>query len=255
MVNLRYAPRKKREDGWQQYSAKARLSPDDENPDYPDTMSNVGLADVASPQFDKAPRQSWVDGGKFGWRDGIGMALAGIGDAFTREGGGEGGMMNSMISRAYSAKDMAKKAQTKAAEDAAKYQDAFASFKAAGYPDAQASAMAKGYMSPSEAKPDMFNNKAGDRVAIGPNGQPTTLYRDENPAFVTAGNRTYAVNAHTGGNFSDNQPQLTPPAEAIRDLQSHPELKDQFDAMYGQGASSHFLTGGAGSQAPRGFRR
>lgn len=249
MVDLRYAPRKKREDGWQQYSAKSRLSPDDENPDYPDTMSNVGLADVASPTFDKPERKPWLEGGKFGWRDGLGLVLGSLADGMAKERGGEGGTLDDVFKRAYAVKDMAKKAQAKAAEDAAKYQDAFASFKAAGYPDAQASAMAKGYMSPSEAKPDMFNNKAGDRVAIGPNGQARTVYTDNNPTLLNTQNSVYAMDAHTGGQFGGQQQQHTAPGT----------IENGYQFMGGDDADPKNWrqveqAGGAGSQAPRSFR-
>lgn len=113
MVNLRSAPRKKREDEWQQYGRR-------------DPMTG-GTMESAVPE-DTAPakRQSWMDGGKFGWRDGVGLALAGLGDAMSRENGGEGDFMDSLVSRAYSARDLATKAQesarTKAAEREASLQ-------------------------------------------------------------------------------------------------------------------------------------
>ena len=63
----------------------------------------------------KAP--SWEEGGKFGWKDGLAMALTGIGDAFTRQGGGEGNALSTMMGNAMQARNASRKARIDAAKD------------------------------------------------------------------------------------------------------------------------------------------
>lgn len=65
--------------------------------DQPRPYDTPGIGgDLNLPQPPPAPeqRKPWVEGGKFGVRDGISLALAGIGDAFQNANGGRGGGMD-----------------------------------------------------------------------------------------------------------------------------------------------------------------
>jgi hypothetical protein len=149
---------------------------------------------------------SYLDGGKMGWKDGLALALAGVGDAFTREGGGSGDMMQSMIGRNLSQADALKQRQEAVAAAQAEQAQAMQDFIGIGYSPEKAAAMAHGNIKPSDLKPEMFNNRAGDRMAVGADGKPQEIYRDNSPVFQTTQDSVYAMDPHTGGNFQQ-QPQ------------------------------------------------
>lgn len=220
MRSLWNAPRKKRDDEWQQFA-----------PRYDEMSAMRGPYDPAQDEPTQK-KKSFMEGGDFGWRDGLGLALAGIGDAFTREGGGEGGALNSMIGRAYSARDMAKKAQTKAAEDAAARQ-ASAQRIGAARPDltpAQIEAISYGDFTPDQAMPkqpkdDVFTAMMRHGGIDPESDEGKALYKQRaatmaNPPMYTGwDNQRYGSTAPAASN-NDGWESVTPEEEAaIRNRQ------------------------------------
>lgn len=83
---------------------------------YTQNWPTLNMADVPMGQAEEKPT-SWLQGGeKFGWREGLGLALAGIGDAFAAENGQDTGAMKGMMVNALKAREAARKAQLAAAE-------------------------------------------------------------------------------------------------------------------------------------------
>jgi hypothetical protein len=240
MVNLRYAPRKKREDGWQKFGPR-----DDE-------MSGMrGPYDISLDERTQdeptQKKKSFMEGGDFGWRDGLGMALAGIGDAFTREGGGEGGALNSMLGRAYSARDMAKKAQAKALEDAAAREESARRMTAAR-PDltpAQIEAVSYGDFTPDQAMPRQPDVPAFVKNLDAWN-QMTPEKRQEVAAMQAILNPTFGQGAD--GIRRPDAPVMGTPVGTIEDGY-------QFMGGDERDERSWKKVGGAGPAAPRPFRR
>ena len=150
----------------------------------------------------KAP--TWDEGGKFTWKDGLALALTGVGDAFTRAGGGEGGAMSEMMGRAMNARAASRKAQMQAQSDAEKYRQGMSDLIAVGYAPEQASTIISGLLNPSDLKPDQWTNRAGDRMSANINGEVNKLYTDNSPVFQTTQDGVYAMDPHTGGNYRPN---------------------------------------------------
>lgn len=83
---------------------------------YTQNWQTINPADVPMGQAQEQPT-SWLQGGdKFGWREGLSLALAGIGDAFAAENGQDTGSMKGMMANAMKAREAARKAQLAAAE-------------------------------------------------------------------------------------------------------------------------------------------
>lgn len=83
---------------------------------YTQNWQSIDAADVPMGQAEEKPA-SWLQGGdKFGWKEGLSLALAGIGDAFAAQNGDNPQVMQGMMARAMSAREAARKAQIAAAE-------------------------------------------------------------------------------------------------------------------------------------------
>jgi hypothetical protein len=83
---------------------------------YTQDWATIDPAQVPTGQAEEKPVSYLQGGDKFGWRDGVGLALAGIGDAFYTKAGRESDTMGEMMARAMSAREAARKAQAAAAE-------------------------------------------------------------------------------------------------------------------------------------------
>ena len=80
-------------------------------------LSRVDGPETLSQPVEQPKKLSWEDGGKLGWKDALALALTGVGDAFTREGGGQGGAMSEMMGRAMNARAASRKAHIDAAKE------------------------------------------------------------------------------------------------------------------------------------------
>lgn len=234
MRSLWNAPRKKRDDEWQQFA-----------PRY-DEMSAMRSPYDPAQDEPTQKKKSFMEGGDFGWRDGLGLALAGIGDAFTREGGGEGGALNSMIGRAYSARDMAKKAQTKAAEDAAARQASAQRIRAAR-PDlnpAQIETVSYGDLTTDQLMP-----KQPDEPAFAKNYNAWKQKTEEERQGIAAMQAILNPTFGTGpdGVRRPDAPVMGTPVGTIEDGY-------QFMGGDERDERSWKKVGGAGQVAPRPFR-
>lgn len=84
--------------------------------EYTQNWQTINPADVPMGQAEEKPT-SWLQGGdKFGWKDGLSLALAGIGDAFAAQNGDNPQVMQGMMANAMKAREAARKAQLAAAE-------------------------------------------------------------------------------------------------------------------------------------------
>lgn len=82
---------------------------------YTQNWATIDSAQVPMGQAEQPT--SYLHGGdKFGWKEGLALALAGIGDAFAAENGQDTGAMRGMMARAMSAREAARKAQAASAE-------------------------------------------------------------------------------------------------------------------------------------------
>lgn len=84
---------------------------------YTQNWQTIDPAEVPTGQAAEEKPASWLQGGdKFGWRDGVALALAGIGDAFASQNGDNPQVMQGMMANAMKAREAARKAQLAAAE-------------------------------------------------------------------------------------------------------------------------------------------
>ena len=167
-------------------------------------MSRVDGPQSPMSQGQKPEKLSWEEGGKLGWKDALALALTGVGDAFTREGGGQGGALSEMMGRAMNARAASRKAQIQAQADAEKYRQGMSDLIAVGYSPEQASTIISGLLNPSDLKPDQWTNRAGDRMSANLKGEVNKLYTDNSPVFQTTQDGVYAMDPHTGGNYRPN---------------------------------------------------
>jgi hypothetical protein len=132
---------KKKEDEWRNMYGV----PDMSRVDGPQSPMSVGQ---------KPEKLSWEDGGKLGWKDALALALTGVGDAFTREGGGEGGALSEMMGRAMNARAASRKAQIDAAKEEAQRQKMMQVGLDNGLSAPQVEAQMYGLNLPQPEKPD-----------------------------------------------------------------------------------------------------
>ena len=137
----------------------------------------------------------WQGGDKFRTRDGIAGLMAVIGDALSRQGGGQGGAVEMLGGGRMSALAMAQAAQ---AQQAKQQEDARILMRA-GYSPEQAMAMASGNLKASDLKPDRMMTKTGDVLSFGVDGKPNTVYNESSPEILgVQGMGVYAMDRKTG---------------------------------------------------------
>lgn len=213
----------------------------------PESQAALDRAAVA-PEQKKGLLGFWQGGDKFTARDGIAGLLAGIGDAFDREGGGDGGALDALIGgRAKAFAEAKKQAELERIAGAFRNQGMNEDdIKIAMLnPEAFATKSADRFR-------ERITNKAGDRIEIGPDGNPRTVYQDNTPEILgVPGMGVFAMNRRTGQPYGTGGSE--PPPQAIDDLRKNPSMAEQFDQAYGPGASQRYLQGGAGS-GPQPFR-
>ena len=210
---------------------------------YTQNWANINPAQVPTGQEEQKPA-SWLQGGdKFGWKEGLSLALAGIGDAFAAQNGDNPQVMQGMMANAMKAREAARKAQLAAVEK----QKVMQAFRNQGLNEDQITIAMLNPEAFGTQAASRFNeritNKAGNRIELGPNG-PRTLYTDTSPEIVSVeGVGPFAVDRQTGKPYGNAEP----PPQAIADLRANPSMAQQFDQAYGVGASQRYLGGGVGN--------
>lgn len=215
----------------------------------PESQAALDRAAAAAPEQKKGLLGFWQGGDKFTARDGIAGLLAGIGDAFAREGGGEGTALSTLTGGRAKAL-----AEAKAAAERERIAGAFRNQGMSEDDITIAMLNPKAFANKTADRfRERITNKAGDRIEIGPDGNLRTVYQDNTPEILgVPGMGVFAMNRRTGQPYGTGGNE--PPQQAIDDLRKNPSLAEQFNQAYGAGASQRYLQGGAGS-GPRPFRR
>lgn len=167
-----------------------------------ETPDQVEMAPPIGADFKEKPQGLlgfWQGGDKFTARDGIAGLLAAVGDAFAQENGMEGSAVSGLTGGR--AKAMA---EAKAAKQQARV---MAAFRNKGMSDdditiAMLNPEAFGTQAASRFN-ERITNKAGDRIEIGPDGKPRTVYQDDTPEILGVPSMgVYAINRRTGQPFN-----------------------------------------------------
>ena len=126
---------------------------------------------MTAPQIPTMPdNRRWMDGGKFTWKDGLGLALGAIGDAFTRQP-----MTANMVNQSFQ--------HRRALEEAEKQ-------RAADREANRSDWLWKLQQERNNPQPRYFESNSGDQYMIGPDGKPQMLFKDPTPKteWITAKN-------------------------------------------------------------------
>lgn len=151
-----------------------------------------------------APEQQmgfWQGGDKFRARDGIAGLLAAVGDAFSRNGGGQGGAVEMLSGGRMKAMELARKQQ----EQAQQQELLRARMKAAGLPDNEIEAQLYGFDLPKPVEPPaMIRNLEAFRTQIKPDPQKLADFKEyqsiTNPKWFTgADGRPYQMDDRADG--------------------------------------------------------
>lgn len=164
---------------------------------------------------------SWLNGGKFGWKDGLALTIGAIGDALQQAGGGQGTFMPFVMANRKRQQDWAEDvARRKADRDEWVWKQQWTRDNPAA----------------STAQPYRFEDNAGNQWEMGPDGKPRLIFTDRAPKQLVA-NGQLITSTNPYADAAPMQGGVIPqPGEIVDD----PRIGNK---------------GGAGSAAPLTFRR